>query len=179
VKPRRDVRGPVLVFTVLAIALVGLLLAGRSPIGDRLKDRPPAGGEKAPEVHADFTAGVAALQRGDPAAAAAALTRFSHRAPHVPEAHVNLGYAYFELGRPDEAEQSFLLALKLKPEQANAYYGLGLVYEALGNLEQARSAMRTFIQLSSPSDSHVRMARSALWEWEQASREVATGDDES
>jgi len=179
VKPRRDVRGPVLAFTVLAIALIGLLLAGRSPTRDKPTDRPPAGSEKAPEVHADFTAGVAALQHGDPAAAAVALARFSRRAPHVPEAHVNLGYAYFELGRPNEAEQSFLLALRLKPEQANAYYGLGLVYEALGNLEQARSAMRTFIQMSNPSDPHVRMARAALWEWEQASGEVATGEDES
>jgi len=179
VKRRSDMRVPVVAFTVLAIALIGLLLAGRSPTGDNPSDKLPAGGKIAPEVHADFTLGVAALQLGDPAAAVAALTRFSRRAPHVPEAHVNLGYAYIELDRPNQAEESFLLAVKLNPEQGNAYYGLGLVHETMGNLEQARSAMRTFIQLSNPSDPHVRKARSALWEWEQASGEAATGGDEN
>jgi len=179
------VRGPVLAFTVLAIGLIGLLLTAPWSMSDRLADRPAASSEKASsasraaelEQDTDFAAGVAALQHGDPATAVAALTRFGRRAPHVPEVHVNLGYAYFELGRSDEAESLFRRALQLNPGQANAYYGLGLVYESRGDLDQARDAMRTFIHLSDPSDPHVMKARSALWEWGQASGKKAIEQD--
>jgi tetratricopeptide (TPR) repeat protein len=42
-------------------------------------------------------------------------------------AHSNAGMSYAEMGKLDEAEQQFKLALGCRPQYANAHYGLGIV----------------------------------------------------
>jgi len=116
----------------------------------------------------EFLAAVSALQSENFQAAVEALERFRTRAPHVPEIHVNLGFAYLGLELPALAENSFQQALRLQPRQANAYYGMGLVHELRGDLELARGAMRTFIHLADERDPFVRKARTALWEWQES-----------
>jgi len=166
----RDVRVPVLGLTVFAIGLLGYLVT--QPWH---KDDAPGAGNSSngavqssmAQVDPDFLAGVAQLQAGNASNALVLFRRFSARAPLVPEVHVNLGFAYLELGQLKEAEESFQQAIQIRPMQANAYYGLGLVYEQYNDLELARGAMRSFIHLSSENDPYIRLAKSALWEWEQ------------
>lgn len=88
--------------------------------------------------------------------------------PNMPEAYVNMGFAFFGLKRYDEAEEAFNKAIELRPFQANAYYGLASVLDVKKDYEAALGAMRSFIHLS-PSDTNQRYlakARAAIWEWE-------------
>lgn len=101
--------------------------------------------------------------------AATALHRVLALAPTLPDAHVNMGYALLGLRRVSAARGFFESALALEPGQANAYYGLALTWEADGDLAMATGAMRTYLHLArTERPEHLRRARAALWEWEQA-----------
>ena len=87
--------------------------------------------------------------------------------PKLPEAYVNIGFAYLGLEQWDNAIMAFTKASDLKPDQANAYYGLALALEGNEEYEAALGAMRSYIHLSTPQDPFLAKARSALWEWEE------------
>lgn len=87
-------------------------------------------------------------------------------APDMPEAYVNMGYAFLGLEEFGPARGAFEKALELKLDQVNAYYGLAIAFEGQGQLEAALGAMRSYIHLSTPDDPHLAKARAALWEWE-------------
>ncbi|MBF0126988.1 MAG: hypothetical protein HQM02_07230 [Magnetococcales bacterium] len=91
------------------------------------------------------------------------------RAPEMPEAHVNMGFALLGLERFVAARDFFQAALALRPEQVNAYYGLAQALDALQDREGARGAMRTFVHLNKEDSPFARKARAALWEWEKKS----------
>jgi tetratricopeptide (TPR) repeat protein len=154
---RRDRRalGVAIVLGVLALVSAGVALdASREPAG-------------APEaaIGARFAQGVADLQSGDPAQAAAAFEAVLAMDPAIPEAHVNRGFALLELGRAGDAATAFDRAIMLRPSQANAYFGLGEAREALGDREAARGAMRAYLHLAAPQEAFRRRAEAALWEW--------------
>jgi tetratricopeptide (TPR) repeat protein len=86
--------------------------------------------------------------------------------PNMPEAYVNMGYAFLGLEEFGPARGAFEKALEIKVDQVNAYYGLAIAYEGKGELEAALGAMRSYIHLSPPDDPHLAKARAALWEWE-------------
>jgi tetratricopeptide (TPR) repeat protein len=86
--------------------------------------------------------------------------------PMLPEAYVNMGYAYLGLKQYDTAVSAFNRALDLRPNQINAYYGLAESLEGKEDYEGALGAMRTYIHLSEPDDPFLAKARSAIWEWE-------------
>lgn len=54
----------------------------------------------------------------------------------------NLGWAYYNMDRLQEAEESFKVVLQLDPKIASAYYHLGLVLVKAGRREEARGAFR-------------------------------------
>lgn len=87
-------------------------------------------------------------------------------APEMPEAYVNMGYAFIGLEEFGPARGAFEQAIELKVDQVNAYYGLAIAFEGLGDYEGALGAMRSYIHLSPPDDPFLARARSALWEWE-------------
>lgn len=87
-------------------------------------------------------------------------------APDMPEAYVNMGYAFVGLEEFGPARGAFEKALELKVDQVNAYYGLAMAYEGLKEFEAALGAMRSYIHLSPPDDPYLVKARAALWEWE-------------
>jgi tetratricopeptide (TPR) repeat protein len=87
-------------------------------------------------------------------------------APNMPEAYVNMGYAFLGLEEFGPARSAFEKALTLKLDQVNAYYGLAIAFEGAGDFEAALGAMRSYIHLSKPDDPFLAKARSALWEWE-------------
>jgi tetratricopeptide (TPR) repeat protein len=86
--------------------------------------------------------------------------------PNMPEAYVNMGYAFLGLEEFGPARNAFEKALTLKLDQVNAYYGLAIAFEGQGEFEGALGAMRTYIHLSEPDDPFLAKARAALWEWE-------------
>lgn len=176
-------------FTVVAVLLGGAWLAWLEPTHAPqavagVRDEP--GARREAPLRADATRDTELRRRFDSAVlllhakeydqAAAALIRVLELAPQMPEAHVNMGYAMLGLHRPAAARDFFEAAMALKAAQANAYYGLALAYEALGDLELALGAMRSYLHLArNENETHVRRARSALWEWETrlAERRVA------
>ena len=87
-------------------------------------------------------------------------------APEMPEAYVNMGYAFIGLEEFGPAKGAFEKAIDLKVDQINSYYGLAIALEGLKQYEPALGAMRTYIHLSPTDDPFLTKARSALWEWE-------------
>lgn len=86
--------------------------------------------------------------------------------PNMPEAYVNMGYAFLELEEFGPARGAFEKALEIKLDQVNAYYGLAIAFEGQKQFEAALGAMRSYIHLSQPDDPFLAKARAALWEWE-------------
>ncbi len=143
------------------------LTGGRSETSARREAPPRAGADRDSELRQRFDSAVLLLHAKEYDRAAAALARVLELAPQLPEAHVNMGFALLGLGRPAAARNFFEAAMTLNAAQANAYYGLALAYESLGDLELALGAMRSYLHLArDENETHVRRARSALWEWE-------------
>lgn len=67
--------------------------------------------------------------------------------PNSTFAHNNLGVAYANQGRLDEAALEYLIALKLKPDSVKVYYNLGNVYAYKGELDKAIEQYLTAIRL--------------------------------
>jgi Tfp pilus assembly protein PilF len=125
------------------------------------------------EVRERFEQAVVMLHAKQYEPAIVALQRVLVLAPRLPEAHVNLGFAYLGFGQPVEAREAFEQAIEHRAEQANAYYGLALAAEALGDRAVARGAMRSYLHLSPADAPHRHKARAALWEWEQDGQAAA------
>lgn len=85
--------------------------------------------------------------------------------PDMPEAYVNMGYAFIGLKEYGPARGAFEKAIDLKPDQINAYYGMALALEGLKDYEGAVGAMNTYIHLSKPDDPFLTKAKAAVWEW--------------
>lgn len=174
-----------------ALLTLALVLAGGAALDGRRLPGPDAGdaaidGAPAPaaarttvpgglprphaaEVKRRFDEAVVMLHARQHEHAVVALHRVLALAPAMPEAHVNMGFALLGLGRAKQARDFFDSALALQPRQANAYYGLALAWEAAGDLAMATGAMRSYLHLARDErDQHLRRARAALWEWEQA-----------
>ena len=60
----------------------------------------------------------------------------------------NLGWAYYNTDRLQEAEESFRVVLQLDPKMASAYYHLGLVLVKAGRRDEARTAFRQARELA-------------------------------
>ena len=95
-----------------------------------------------------------------------ALDTVLEMAPELPEAYVNMGYAFIGLKEYGPARGAFEKAIELKVDQVNAYYGLAISFEGQEQYEAALGSMRTYIHLSEPNDAYLAKARSAIWEWE-------------
>jgi tetratricopeptide (TPR) repeat protein len=68
----------------------------------------------------------------------------------------SLGWAYFRLGRPEQARSYLERAARLEPEDATLQEHLGDVYVALGQTERARQAYRRAIELGGENAEAVR-----------------------
>ncbi|MEK7704769.1 MAG: tetratricopeptide repeat protein, partial [Myxococcota bacterium] len=75
--------------------------------------------------------------------------------PHFVRAENNLGIAAMRLGKPDEAEQHYLVAIREDPEFSTPYNNLGILYLHRGEVEKARAAFATAVRLD-PENPYVR-----------------------
>jgi Flp pilus assembly protein TadD len=167
-KRRSDQRRAGALITLLVVLVGGFLISSRD------NDPPPAAAAAAPqpaESRRRFDQAVVMLHARQYEHAVTALHRVLMLSPQMPEAHVNMGFALLGLKRVKEARDFFDGATALRPDQANAYYGLALAYEASGDLPMATGAMRSYLHLArNERPEHLRRARAALWEWEQAGK---------
>jgi tetratricopeptide (TPR) repeat protein len=113
-----------------------------------------------------FSEGAAYLKAGRPHEALVVLQAAQKINPHVPEVHVNKGFAFYDSGNKELAREAFERALDLKPDQANAYWGLYLILLDRQDDEGALGMLRTYLHLMKPDDPHYRKAMSAQWELE-------------
>jgi tetratricopeptide (TPR) repeat protein len=163
--PRADRRRVGMLLTVLVVAAGGLVLHAVEPSTTPASIALPHGDE----VRRRFDEAVVMLHAKRYDHAVTALHRVLVLAPGVAEAHVNMGFALLGLQRTKEARDFFEGAMELQPGLANAYYGLALAHEAAGDLELATGAMRSYLHLARDErPEHLRRARAALWEWENA-----------
>jgi tetratricopeptide (TPR) repeat protein len=137
-------------------------VAGR-PVADVAQH---ASAQRTREVRERFDQAVLMLHAKQFEHAATALQRVITLAPRLPEAHVNLGFAWLGLHDAALAQRSFEAAIDLRVDQANAYYGLAMALEQQGDLPGALGAMRSYLHLSRTDDGYRTRARAALWEWE-------------
>jgi len=127
-------------------------------------DEPQSEAER--QVMERFQQGVALLHAKRYEYAITALDSVLTISPDMPEAYVNMGFAFLGLEEFGPARGAFEKALEFKVDQVNAYYGLAIAFEGQKQFEAALGAMRTYIHLSPPTDPHLAKARAALWEWE-------------
>ncbi len=85
----------------------------------------------------EFKDGVAALEAGDGAQAAALFTKAIELNPDWVEAYVNRGQAFVLQGQLDQALKDFTQALGLDPDSFEALYNRGRVYTMQGKPEKA------------------------------------------
>jgi len=175
-------------FIALAVALViaaavglGLELAGGrgvevEPVRKATASMPDAETAQPMTLAQAFSIGIAQFRRGDAHAAALAFEAAREIDPSSPEVYANLGFAYLELARPEDARDLFLAAIDLDPSRPNSYFGLAEALEQLGDRPAARGAMTTFVHLTPESDPFRRRALSALWEWSDRPEDETAAD---
>jgi len=89
------------------------------------------------EVYDYFQQGKRHLKKGMAAQATVPLEKAKRREPNKASIRETLGIAYFRLGRYDEAEAEFRVALELSPVDDYAHYALGRCLEKLGRTSEA------------------------------------------
>jgi tetratricopeptide (TPR) repeat protein len=72
------------------------------------------------------------------------------KAPQKERTHHNLGFAYYEVGRWEEAQREFGKALTLNPRHTLSMYNLGLVYYRKGMMEKAIDCCLKTLDLNCP-----------------------------
>lgn len=178
---RKDVRPRGLALALGAIVLLGLLVAAwpvalpqwklpelgfrqvmQAPLA--LNHPRPRQGEA--ELQARFEQGVVMLHARQYEYAVAAFHHVLERAPGMPEAHANMGFALLGLARHAAAADFFRGAIGLRVDQLNAYYGLAVALDALGDRQGAIAAMQSYVHRTPPGDPFRRKAEAALWEWQ-------------
>lgn len=71
--------------------------------------------------------------------------------PHNANAHFNVGFVREELGRSQEAEEAFKMAIQIDEKMDRAWYGLGLVLVRQQRFEESLEAFKRNTQLQSMS----------------------------
>ncbi len=75
--------------------------------------------------------------------------------------YTNMGWAYYSLGRLDEAERALQQAVRFEPTLGPAYYHLGLVFLKAERREEARAAFRRVVELEPPDEPDSVLGRAA------------------
>jgi tetratricopeptide (TPR) repeat protein len=91
-----------------------------------------------PEVRADFERAMSLLEQERYEQGIALLVAVTERAPAATAAHIDLGIAYREAGKLEEAETSIRRALELNPRHPVAHNELGMLYRRTGRFGEAR-----------------------------------------
>ena len=112
------------------------------------------------EMRLRFAQGVQMLQVGEFEHAITAFHRVLAIEPQLPEAHLNMGFAFFELKNYAAAERFFLGTQALRPDMAAAFYGLAISRAARNDDELAIKDIERFLSMTSDADAfHAKALR--------------------
>ena len=99
------------------------------------------------------------------------VTRVLEVEPHLPLAHLTLGWIYLLTGRPDEGIASMERALELSPDATMYLAQLGQAYARVGRLEDARAVLRRLEEMATRryvSPYHMAYVHTGLGDYERA-----------
>ncbi|MDY7076501.1 MAG: tetratricopeptide repeat protein, partial [Chloroflexota bacterium] len=120
-------------------AAIQHLFAARTDLADRLLFALQESGAVDDPAYTSALLGRILLEEREWALAARQFARAISHNPDYPDAHVHLGYALGQMGRPDEAQPHLLRAVALAPDSAVVHTFLGLHYDWLGDVSAARA----------------------------------------
>lgn len=122
---------------MILAAAIGVSLSLAGTVAAMPSDRDEAAPRAAATVDPAFAEGRAAVERGEWAAAIAALTDYVRRAPNSADAFNYLGFAQRNLGDYDAAFAAYGRALEIDPDHRGAHEYVGEAYLKVGNLAMA------------------------------------------
>lgn len=127
------------------------------------------------ELAARFKQGVAMLQLGEFEHAVTAFHRVLVLAPGLPEAHLNMGFALYELKDYQGAQRFFEGAKALAPDFLNVEYGLAISLFAQGKAIEAVHHMATYLRGLKHDDPFRKAAEEKMKKMESALLAQQTG----
>ncbi|HCS78506.1 TPA: hypothetical protein DIV55_02050 [Patescibacteria group bacterium] len=77
-------------------------------------------------------------------------------APTDPKIIYNAGVIYGELGKNEEAINSFTHAIEIKPDYRDVYIALAIFYEKSGQIDKARETLELALSRVSPDDQEIK-----------------------
>lgn len=165
------------VFVLVPLILAGLprnlSFAATVPAAQGATHRPD--GERQRELAARFEQGVAMLQRGEFEHAVAAFHRVLVLAPVLPEAHLNMGFALYELNDYQGAQRFFEGAKALAPDFLNVEYGLAISLFAQGKTIGAVHHMARYLSGLKQDDPFRKVAEEKMEKMKSALSAQQTG----
>ncbi|HLW80267.1 MAG TPA: tetratricopeptide repeat protein [Terriglobia bacterium] len=106
---------------------------------------------------------IAAQAEGDLERRPQAIEAYLHvveAAPHLIEAHINLGTLFYESGELEEARERFQIAVTMGPQNALAHFNLGSVLDELHEFDGAVDHLKEAVRLKTDyADAHYNLAR--------------------
>jgi tetratricopeptide (TPR) repeat protein len=95
--------------------------------------------------------GYDAMTKGHMLEAVGFFEKLAQQVPDSSNAHFNLGFVYEALGRSEDGERAFRIAIYIEEKMDRAWYGLGLVLVRQRRFEEALAAFQRNTQLQSMS----------------------------
>jgi len=111
----------------------------------------PADQKAAAELQAAAGSAIAAMKAGNNEAAIEQFNALVTKVPTCSDCYYNLGVAYANTQKYDQAEASFKKVIELKPDSGEAYTGLANLYNAQKKFDLASEASSKAAQLSASS----------------------------
>ena len=133
---------------IVFVILIGILLSACSATPLTSNTEGDSGLIKANHKKA-FTQAVSAMQAGESKKAQDLFLNLIDDQPNISNAHVNLGILFVKDKSLIEAENSFIQALKINPENIYALNQLGILYRQQGNFSESKSAYEKAINIES------------------------------
>lgn len=93
--------------------------------------------------------------------------------PNNPQLYVNLGGIYYQLGRYENAQQQFLVAISLKSDFANAHYNLAHTLRQKGQLDEALKELETVKTLVQKDKNNLGVVEKDI---ENLKNQIASGE---
>ncbi len=130
-----------------ALNAIGTLFLDQSRPDKAKKIFEKAAGLSPPNLPACYNLGRLKQQENDHRGAIAFYRIMLDKQPNIGEAWNNLGVAYREIGKPDDAISCFRKAVAFAPEMAEAWNNLGVAQDELNLAENALHSYRKAIEI--------------------------------
>ena len=112
-----------------------------------MTEKPTDGLKRRAQAEQDYIMALGVMRNGRPKHALRLFNAFVKAYPHYSGPYANIGIIYQGMGEHEKAEQSYLKAIELKPDNSMVYNRLGMLYRVMGDFEKAEAAYLKAISL--------------------------------